>query len=90
LRTFPSFADFSAPIQKEAKAQQVIMATSQAAYAAEKAIGHDGSAILEQDISNYEGEKGAGEKMKALVWQGKNAVQVGLCTMPAESQVIYR
>jgi len=53
------------------------MAASQAAYAAEKAIGHDGSAILQQDIANYQGDSGQpGEKMKALVWQGKNTVEV--------------
>jgi len=54
------------------------MATSQAAYAAEKAVGHDGSAILQQDVANYQGELGdSGEKMKALVWQGKGTVEVG-------------
>lgn len=55
------------------------MAASQAAYAAEKAIGHDGSAIIEQDIANY-GQAGVGkdgtETMKALVWMGKNKVEV--------------
>ncbi|KAK8022283.1 hypothetical protein PG993_013050 [Apiospora rasikravindrae] len=55
------------------------MAASQAAYAAEKAIGHDGSAIIDQDIANY-GQAGvgkdSGETMKALVWMGKNKVEV--------------
>jgi len=54
------------------------MATSQLAYAAEKAIGHDQEA-LQQDISNYNAD-GAGdpdETMKALVWQGKQKVEVG-------------
>jgi len=53
------------------------MATSQLAYAAEKAIGHDQEA-LQQDISNYNAD-GAGdpnETMKALVWQGKQKVAV--------------
>lgn len=55
------------------------MAASQSAYAVEKAIGHDGSAIIQQDISNY-GQAGVGkedgETMKALVWMGKNKVEV--------------
>ncbi|KAK3347232.1 chaperonin 10-like protein [Lasiosphaeria hispida] len=53
------------------------MATSQAAYAVEKAIGH-GDEFLQQDVSDYKGE-GEGESnatMKALVWQGKQTVQV--------------
>ncbi|KAI1254473.1 hypothetical protein MGN70_003877 [Eutypa lata] len=57
------------------------MATSQAAYAAEKAIGHDGSSITAQDVSSYEGANGAGDgdtsgTMKALCWMGKNTVEV--------------
>jgi hypothetical protein len=51
------------------------MATSQLAYAAEKAIGHR-EEFTKQDVSNYNGE-GLGdptEKMKALTWQGKNSV----------------
>jgi len=52
------------------------MATSQAAYGIEKAVGHDGSAIIEQDISNYEGRGAAPQTMKALTWQGKNTVKV--------------
>jgi hypothetical protein len=53
------------------------MATSQLAYAAEKAIGHH-EEYLKQDVSNYDGE-GLGdpnEKMLALTWQGKNSVAV--------------
>lgn len=51
---------------------------SQAAYAAEKAIGHQGDAITAQDVTEYSGSKGDdGELMKALVWQGKNKVEVG-------------
>ena len=50
---------------------------AQAAYAVEKAIGHDGSAITQQDVSEYSGDKGkGGQIMKALVWQGKNNVKV--------------
>ncbi|KFY44670.1 hypothetical protein V494_01375 [Pseudogymnoascus sp. VKM F-4513 (FW-928)] len=47
----------------------------------EQAIGHDGSAVTQQDVSNpaldrskYAGP--SGEKMKALVWLGKNHVEV--------------
>ncbi|KAL2015203.1 hypothetical protein VTK56DRAFT_6068 [Thermocarpiscus australiensis] len=53
------------------------MATSQAAYAAEKIIGHD-KEHLKQDISSTKKE-GAGdpnEMMKALVWQGKQKVEL--------------
>ncbi|KAI1770608.1 GroES-like protein [Hypoxylon cercidicola] len=51
------------------------MAT-QAAYAVEKAIGHDGSSITAQDVANYDGEAGKEETMKALCWMGKNKVEV--------------
>ncbi|KAK4096963.1 GroES-like protein [Parathielavia hyrcaniae] len=52
------------------------MATSQAAYAAEQAIGHQKQEIM-QDVSNYEGGLGdSNETMKALVWQGKMKVEV--------------
>ncbi len=49
---------------------------SQAAYVVEKAIGHQKENI-KQDISNYEGVGDPNETMKALVWQGKQKVQVG-------------
>jgi hypothetical protein len=54
------------------------MAASQAAYAAEKAIGHDGSSIIQQDVANYStADAGEGaEQMLALTWQGKNTVKV--------------
>jgi len=51
------------------------MATSQAAYAAEKAIGHD-KEFLKQDVANYNTEGDESQTMKALVWQGKQKVQV--------------
>jgi hypothetical protein len=56
------------------------MATSQAAYKAEQAIGHnDSEIIIQQDVSNYEAGAGDdGESMKALVWQGKNNVEIGM------------
>ncbi|KAI1809415.1 GroES-like protein [Poronia punctata] len=49
------------------------MAMSQAANVIEKALGHDGSSITAQDVSNFGGN---GEKMKALCWMGKNKVEV--------------
>jgi threonine dehydrogenase-like Zn-dependent dehydrogenase len=54
------------------------MAASRAAYALEKAVGHDSNAIIEQDITNYnkEGQGSTTETMKALVWNGKKNVQV--------------
>ncbi|KAK0615164.1 chaperonin 10-like protein [Bombardia bombarda] len=51
------------------------MATSQLAYAAEKAIGHD-TEHIQQDISNYDETGESEETMKALVWQGKQKVEV--------------
>lgn len=53
------------------------MAASQAAYGVEKAVGHDDSAILKQDVSSYKGAGNENETMKALVWQGKNKVEIG-------------
>lgn len=52
------------------------MAASQVAYAAEKAIGHDQENI-KQDVSNYKGAGDPNETMKALVWQGKQKVEIG-------------
>lgn len=57
------------------------MAMSQAAYAAEKAIGHGDGAVTEQDITNPALDRAkyadpSGETMKALVWMGKNKVEV--------------
>lgn len=58
------------------------MALSQAANLVEKAIGHTGDAITEQDLSNPARNPGkyadsSGVKMKALVWGGKNTVKLG-------------
>lgn len=52
------------------------MATSQAAYAAEKILGHE-EEYLKQDVSNYRQTGDPNETMKALVWQGKQKVEVG-------------
>ncbi|KAL1839996.1 hypothetical protein VTJ49DRAFT_959 [Mycothermus thermophilus] len=49
--------------------------TSQAAYAVEQAIGHEKENV-KQDVSNYEGLGGQEGTMKALVWQGKQSVEV--------------
>ena len=62
------------------------MATSQAAYQAEKAIGHGDNAATEQDVTNPAKDRQkygdpSGEKMKALVWMGKNSVKVGRCSL---------
>ena len=55
------------------------MATSKAAYLAEKAIGHDDNAITQQDVSNY--PQAGADTMKALVWKGKQKVEIGMCTL---------
>lgn len=57
------------------------MAASQAAFKVEEAVGHDGSAITKQDVSNPGLDRSkyadpSGEKMKALVWLGKGHVEV--------------
>ncbi|KAI5921027.1 GroES-like protein [Camillea tinctor] len=57
------------------------MAATQAAYAAEKLVGHDDSSITQQDVSNYSQinnsrEDGETGMMKALCWMGKNTVTV--------------
>jgi hypothetical protein len=60
------------------------MALSQAAALVEKAIGHDSNATTAQDITNPARDRAkyadpSGEKMKALVWMGKNKVEVRKC-----------
>lgn len=53
------------------------MAASQAAYVVEKAVGHDDNAVLAQDVTNFAKTDPDEETMKALVWQGKNKVEIG-------------
>ena len=56
------------------------MAASQAAFAAEKAMGHGDNAVTAQDVTNPGNKPEWGdssEKMKALAWMGKNSVQMG-------------
>ncbi|RVX72790.1 hypothetical protein B0A52_03143 [Exophiala mesophila] len=57
------------------------MALSQAAAKVEQAIGHTGDATTEQNLSNPAKDPSkyadpSGEKMKALIWNGKNDVKV--------------
>lgn len=57
------------------------MALSQAAALVEKVIGHGNNATTEQDLTNPARDRAkyadpSGETMKALVWMGKNDVQV--------------
>lgn len=61
-------------------------AVSQAASLAEKAIGHGDNAITAQDVTNPARDRAkygdSSEMMKALVWQGKNTVEVIDCPKP--------
>ena len=57
------------------------MAVSQAAAGLEKVLGHGDSATTEQDITSPGRDRQkyadpSGEMMKALVWMGKNSVEV--------------
>lgn len=52
------------------------MATSRLAYAVEKVIGHDDSAVTQQDVASYEESGDPNNTMKALTWQGKNKVHM--------------
>ncbi|EXJ92284.1 oxidoreductase [Capronia epimyces CBS 606.96] len=65
------------------------MALSQAAALVEKIIGHGGEAATEQNLSNPANDPAkyadpSGEKMKALVWNGKNSVKVIETFKPAK------
>lgn len=54
------------------------MATSQAAYKVEQAVGHSGEPVVKQDVANTYAA-GAGDPsntMKAVVWKGKQKVAV--------------
>ncbi|KAK0732915.1 chaperonin 10-like protein [Lasiosphaeria miniovina] len=51
------------------------MAAAQAAHGVEKAIGHSEEHVR-QDASSYEGIGEPGATMKALVWQGKQKVEI--------------
>lgn len=57
------------------------MALAQAAALVEKVIGHGDNATTEQDNTNPGRDRAkyadpSGEMMKALVWMGKNTVEV--------------
>ena len=65
------------------------MALSQAANLVEKLMGHTGDATTEQNLTNPDRDVGkyadpSGEKMKALVWNGKNSVKVVETFKPAK------
>ncbi|ATY67142.1 S-(hydroxymethyl)glutathione dehydrogenase [Cordyceps militaris] len=51
------------------------MALAQAANVVEKIVGHDNSAITQQDVSSFP-SGGEDDTMKALVWIGKNQVKI--------------
>ena len=53
------------------------MAMSQAAYSVEKAIGHDTNNVTAQDVSTFP-SGGKDDYMNALVWMGKNKVEIGM------------
>ncbi|KID86262.1 S-(hydroxymethyl)glutathione dehydrogenase [Metarhizium guizhouense ARSEF 977] len=57
------------------------MAASQAAHLAEKAIGHDDNATTAQDVSTFP-EAGESDRMNALVWMGKNRVEIAQVPKP--------
>ena len=63
------------------------MAVSQAAAKAEEKIGHGDNAITIQDVTNPARDRAKyghpTENMKALVWQGKNTVEVVEVPKPA-------
>lgn len=65
------------------------MAVSQAAGLLEKMLGHTGDATTEQNLANPSNDPGkyadpSGEKMKALIWNGKNSVSVVETFKPAK------
>jgi threonine dehydrogenase-like Zn-dependent dehydrogenase len=65
------------------------MALSQAAAVVEKVVGHTGDATTEQNLTNPSQDVSkyadpSGEKMKALIWNGKNSVKVVETFKPAK------
>jgi hypothetical protein len=70
------------------------MALSQAANLIEKVIGHNEGALTGQDVSNPARDRAkyadpSGETMKALVWNGKGTVNVGM-TCSSRDQINTR
>jgi threonine dehydrogenase-like Zn-dependent dehydrogenase len=49
---------------------------TEAAYGAEKVIGHGDNAVTAQDVTNYSETGDSSELMKALAWMGKNKVEI--------------
>lgn len=66
------------------------MAT-QAAYQAEKAIGHGDNAVTQQDVTTYteDGAGESGETMKALAWISKNKVKMGAFSHKSHTLLTY-
>jgi len=65
------------------------MALSQLAWQVEKRLGHTGDATTEQNLTNPNQDPGkyadpSGEKMQALIWNGKNSVKVIETFKPAK------
>lgn len=56
------------------------MSMTQAAWQAEKAVGHGDNAVTQQDVSDYSKTGDGAETMKALTWQGVNKVE--MCMFP--------
>ena len=57
-------------------------AVSQGANLLERAMGHGGNAVTEQNMTNPSRDREkygdpSGETMKALAWMGKNSVEMG-------------
>lgn len=52
------------------------MSATQAAWQAEKALGHDNNAVTAQDVSDYSKTGDPNATMKALTWQGPSKVEM--------------
>ena len=69
------------------------MAMSQAAFQAEKAIGHDDNATTIQDVTNPGKDRAKyGDPnidMQALAWMGKNDVQMSMSIAPRRPLCIH-
>ena len=69
------------------------MALSQAANFIEQALGHQGTAVTEQNVSNPDKDREkyadpSGARMKALVWNGKGSVKLGQYILVSQSNHI--
>lgn len=66
------------------------MSATQAAHLAEQAIGHQDNAVTQQDVSDYKQTGDSGETMKALAWQGKNKVEIGMEHLSHSNSLLAR